>query len=78
MTHRVHAPQMIHEAAHPVLEPRSEELRVDGHETLAQIGRSVRVLHPAPNIRSESRPCNTVCYLFMQEHSQPLLRERLF
>jgi hypothetical protein len=77
MTHRLHAPQMVHEAAHPVLEPRSEELRVDGHETLAQIGGSVRIFHPAPNIRSESRPYNTVDCLFMQQHSQPLLRERL-
>jgi hypothetical protein len=57
VTHRLHASEVVHESAHPVLEPRSEALRVDGNETLTQVGGSIRLLHPAPNIGSEGRSC---------------------
>lgn len=63
MTHRLHIPQVVHEAAHSILEPRSEALRVDGHETLTQVGGSVRFLHPSPDIGSESRPCNSQSFI---------------
>ena len=63
MTHRLHVPQVVHEAAHSILEPRSEALRVDGHETLTQVGGSVRFLHPSPDVGSESRPCNSQLFI---------------
>ena len=64
MTHRLHIPQVVHEAAHSILETRSEALRVDGHETLTEVSGSVRFLHPAPNVGSESRPCNSQLFIY--------------
>lgn len=66
-THRLHTPEVVHEAAHPVLEPRSEALRVDGHEALSQVGGFVRVRHPAPNVGSKSRPCVTNTVIIVRE-----------
>jgi hypothetical protein len=64
VTHWLHIPQVVHETAHSILETRSEALRVDGHETLTQVGGSVRFFHPAPNVGSESRSCNSQLFVY--------------